>query len=101
SEPFLPFTSAKLKKILNIGAMELAWNDVEDNDELLPTNHHIGKGELLFAKIEDEEIQVQLGKLEATKSANEAENKKAEPQKETIQFDDFTKLDIRVGTIIE
>ena len=56
---------------------------------------------MLFAKIEDEEIQAQLEKLEATKLANEAENKTVEPQKETIQFDDFTKLDIRVGTIIE
>ncbi len=101
SEPFLPFTSAKLKKILNIGAMELAWNDVEDKDELLPPNHQIGKGDLLFAKIEDGEIQLQLDRLEATKSANEAENKKAEPQKETIEFEDFTKLDIRVGTIVE
>ena len=56
---------------------------------------------MLFAKIEDEEIQAQLDKLEATKVANEAENKKVEPQKETIQFEDFTKLDMRVGTILE
>jgi len=124
SEPFLPFTSEKLKKILNIGqyqeiattqknasrnddssvtssAVEMVWNDVEDKDELLPPNHQIGKGELLFAKIEDEEIQAQLNRLEATKLTNEAENKITEPQKETIEFDDFTKLDIRVGTIIE
>lgn len=124
SEPFLPFTSAKLKKILNIGqhqeiaatqknasrnndstvtssAVEMAWNDVEDKEELLPVNHQIGKGELLFAKIEDEEIQKQLDRLEATKITNEAENKITEPQKPTIEFDDFTKLDIRVGTIVE
>jgi len=56
---------------------------------------------LLFAKIEDNEIEAQLQKLEATKLANEAENKTVEPQKETIQFDDFTKLDMRVGTILE
>jgi methionyl-tRNA synthetase len=55
----------------------------------------------LFAKIEDAEIQAQLDKLAATKVANEAENKKAAPVKETIQFDDFTKLDMRVGTILE
>lgn len=101
SEPFLPFTSEKLKKILNIGANDLAWNDVEDKEELLYPNHQIGKGELLFAKIEDEEIQKQLDRLEATKLENISDNNVVEPQKETIEFDDFTKLDIRVGTIIE
>jgi methionyl-tRNA synthetase len=101
SEPFLPFTSEKLKKILNIGANELTWNDVEDKEELLPPNHQIGKGELLFAKIEDEEIQKQLDRLEATKLTNISENNVVEPQKDTIEFDDFTKLDIRVGTIVE
>jgi methionyl-tRNA synthetase len=101
SEPFLPFTSAKLKKIINLGSSDLHWNDVEDKDELLPPNHQIGKVELLFAKIEDEEIQAQLDRLEATKLTNEAENKITEPQKPTIEFDDFTKLDIRVGTIVE
>jgi methionyl-tRNA synthetase len=101
SEPFLPFTSAKLKKILHIESNTLLWSDVEDKEELLPPNHQIGKGELLFAKIEDSEIEAQLAKLEATKLENIAENKVAEPQKETIEFDDFTKLDIRVGTIIE
>ncbi|MDT8417005.1 MAG: methionine--tRNA ligase [Lutibacter sp.] len=101
SEPFLPFTSEKLKKILKISANDLAWNDIEDKDELLPLNHQIGKGELLFAKIEDEEIQKQLDRLEATKLENISYNNVVEPQKETIEFDDFTKLDIRVGTIIE
>lgn len=101
SEPFLPFTSEKLKKILNIGANDLAWKDVEEKEELLSPNHQIGKGELLFAKIEDEEIQKQLDRLEATKLENISDNNVVEPQKETIEFDDFTKLDIRVGTIIE
>ena len=101
SEPFLPFTSEKLKKILNIGTNELAWNDVEEKEELLHPNHQISKGELLFAKIEDSEIQIQLDRLEATKLANISENNVVEPQKETIEFDDFTKLDIRVGTIID
>jgi len=102
-EPFLPFTSTKLKNILNVtsSGVEMSWNDVSETTELIAPNHKIGQAELLFAKIEDEEIQVQLEKLEATKLANEAENKTAEPQKETIEFDDFTKLDIRVGTIIE
>jgi methionyl-tRNA synthetase len=76
-------------------------NDVEVKSELIAANHKIGKAELLFAKIEDKEIQAQLDKLEATKLANEAENKVVEPQKETIEFDDFTKLDMRVGTIVE
>jgi methionyl-tRNA synthetase len=103
AEPFLPFTSSKLKGILNItsSADEISWEDIAKTDELIAANHKIGQAELLFAKIEDEEIQAQLDKLEATKLVNEAENKIVEPQKETIQFDDFTKLDMRVGTILE
>jgi methionyl-tRNA synthetase len=77
------------------------WNDVATNSDLIPAGHQIGEAELLFAKIEDEEIQKQIDKLEATKTANTAENKKAEPQKELIQFDDFAKMDLRVGTILE
>jgi methionyl-tRNA synthetase len=100
SEPFLPFTSEKLKNILNIQG-ELTWNDIASKDVLLEANHQINKAELLFAKIEDKEIQAQLDKLEATKTANENANKTVEPQKETIEFDDFTKLDIRVGTILK
>jgi methionyl-tRNA synthetase len=100
SEPFLPFSSKKLHKILNI-PLTLQWSFVENSTELLPYHHKIGEAELLFSKIEDAEIQVQLSKLEATKNANEAENKQVPEQKETMQFDDFTKLDIRVGTILE
>ena len=69
--------------------------------ELLEPGHAIGKAELLFSKIEDEQIQKQLDKLEATKAANIADNKKAEPQKETATFEDFSKMDLRVGTIVE
>ena len=65
------------------------------------SGHQIGKAELLFDKIEDEDIQKQLDKLEASKKANEIANSTVELQKETIEFDDFTKLDIRVGTILE
>ncbi|WP_010227293.1 methionine--tRNA ligase [Gillisia marina] len=103
SEPFLPFTSEKLKSILNLSSVEgaLKWEDISINDTLIPVGHTIGKAELLFSKIEDEQIQQQLDKLEATKAANEAENKKAEPQKEESSFDDFTKMDLRVGTIVE
>ena len=100
SEPFLPFSATKLKNILNIGA-SLSWEDVTENTILLPATHQINKAELLFSKIEDKEIEAQVEKLAATKIANEQENKVTAPQKETIEFEDFTKLDIRVGTILE
>jgi methionyl-tRNA synthetase len=103
SEPFLPFTSAKLKTILNMdqGDKGITWNDVSSKEELLTATHQINKAELLFTKIEDEEIEVQLAKLQATKKSNENEHKTVLPQKETIGFDDFTKLDMRVGTILK
>ncbi|WP_108867864.1 methionine--tRNA ligase [Aquimarina aquimarini] len=103
SEPFLPFTSTKLKSILCHSTLDLetTWNEINSRDILLPANHKIGKAELLFSKIEDTEIQKQLDKLEATKKANEAENKTVTPQKDSATFEDFTKMDIRVGTIIE
>ncbi len=102
SEPFLPFTSDKLKKMLNIcDAIDYSWNDVSEKETLLPANHQIGTAELLFSKIEDKTVTIQLEKLAATKKANEEENKTVEPQKETIDFEDFTKLDMRVGTILE
>jgi len=99
-EPFLPFTSEKLKSILNTGKIEsLNWQAVGDQKTLLPSGHQINKPELLFDKIEDKDIQIQIDKLEATKKENEVEI--IEPQKEIIEFDDFTKLDIRIGTILE
>ena len=103
SEPFLPFTSDKLKNILSVtsSAVEMSWEDISTKNVLLPTGHQIGKAELLFSKIEDEAIQQQLDKLIASKKANEAANKTVEPQKDTITYDDFSKLDIRVGTILE
>ena len=103
SEPFLPFTSDKLKGILNISSGEVnnSWNAISTKKILMPTGHHIGKAELLFSKIEDDTIQAQLDKLIASKKANEAANRKVDPQKETITFEDFSKLDLRVGTIIE
>lgn len=103
SEPFLPFTSKKLKAILCHSALDAqsTWNDVTTRAILLPANHQIGKAELLFSKVEDETIQFQLEKLEASKKTNESAKKIVEPQKETITFEDFTKLDIRVGTILE
>ncbi|WP_417352820.1 methionine--tRNA ligase [Flavobacterium alkalisoli] len=101
SEPFLPFTAAKLKSMLNLADGELAWNDITLKEDLIKAGHQIGQAELLFAKIEDEEIQKQVEKLEATKTANNAANKTVEPQKETITFEDFAKMDIRTGTILE
>ncbi|AXG73878.1 methionine--tRNA ligase [Flavobacterium arcticum] len=100
SEPFLPFTSSKLKDILKLDG-GLQWGDVTSKEVLIAAEHTIGKAELLFAKIEDEAIQKQIDKLEATKTANAAENKKAEPQKELATFEDFSKMDIRTGTILE
>ncbi|WP_242120249.1 methionine--tRNA ligase [Aestuariivivens sediminicola] len=111
SEPFLPFTSEKLKKMLHLKPManegfdgndvQNSWNDITVKEALIRANHDIGKAELLFSKIEDETIQKQLDKLEASRKANEIANKKVEPQKEEITFEDFTKLDIRIGTILE
>ncbi|GAA4280096.1 methionine--tRNA ligase [Gaetbulibacter aestuarii] len=103
SEPFLPFTSAKLKEMLHFDALEKAldWQAISEQNTLLPAGHAIGKATLLFSKIEDKTIQEQLDKLEANKKANEAANKQATPQKDTISFEDFSKLDLRVGTILE
>ncbi|MEH6703938.1 MAG: methionine--tRNA ligase [Galbibacter orientalis] len=107
SEPFLPFTSNNLKKMLAFDTLNNipAWNDIAEKDVLLPAEHTVEKASLLFTKVEDEEIQKQLDRLEATKKANQAsiaeENATVEPQKDTITFDDFSKLDIRVGTILE
>jgi methionyl-tRNA synthetase len=97
-EPFLPFSAAKLQTMLNLS--DLKWADLGKTDLLTP-GHLINKPELLFAKIEDETIQIQLDKLEATKTANIVAAKTVEPAKENISFDDFTKMDIRIGTIVE
>lgn len=99
SEPFLPFTSTKLKGILQLDAM--SWENVALVDVLIAPKHQINKAELLFRKIEDKEMQVQLDKLAATKKANENANKEVVAQKDTMTFDDFSKLDMRVGTIVE
>lgn len=97
SEPFMPFTSAKLLKMLNKTGFN--WELIGSAD-LLETGHKLGKAELLFEKIEDATIEAQLAKLEATKQANIVANATIEPQKETIQFDDFSKMDIRVSKVI-
>jgi methionyl-tRNA synthetase len=105
SEPFLPFTTQKLLKTLhcNVSTVipNIGWDTISKSSELLKPGHQIGQGEILFAQIEDAEIQKQIDKLEATKTANKMESKTVEPQKPTASFEDFSKLDLRVGTIIE
>ena len=97
-EPFLPFSSKKLREMINMESFR--WEDL-GSTELLPAGKQLAKPSLLFEKIEDDVIQFQLDKLEATRKANLAANAKADPIKETISFDDFQKLDIRVGTVLE
>lgn len=95
-EPFLPFSSKKLRKLINMDTFD--WSQLGSTD-LLKANHHLAEPELLFEKIEDETIEFQLKKLEETKKANAAANYVAKPIKPTIDFADFEKLDIRVGHI--
>jgi methionyl-tRNA synthetase len=97
-DPFLPFSSEKLRKMLNMDTFE--WSEL-GKDNLLPVGHQLNKPELLFEKIEDATIEAQVQKLLDTKKANEEANYKANPIRPNIEFDDFTKLDIRVGTILE
>ncbi len=103
SEPFLPHTSNKLSKILRLKALaiELNWSNINKYAVLLPTDHYIEKAELLFSKIEDQQIEKQLAKLKQSKIDNDTASPKLVPQKEQITFDDFSKLDIRTGTILE
>ena len=95
-EPFLPFSSAKLREMLNI--KETDWAQL-GSTELLKPGHKLGTPALLFEKIEDDAINAQLQKLEDTKKANEAASYVAAPVKENVDFDTFEKLDIRVGHI--
>lgn len=95
-EPFLPFSSARLRKMINIDSFD--WNQLGSID-LLKAGHQLAEPELLFEKIEDETIQYQLNKLEEIKKANAAAEYKPNDIKPTVSFEDFEKLDIRVGTI--
>ena len=97
-EPFLPFSSKKLRAMINME--NFRWDDLGSN-ELLKPGKQLAEPSLLFQKIEDDVIQVQLDKLAATIRANEAANAKANPIKPVIAFEDFEKLDIRVGTVLE
>ncbi|WP_172917577.1 methionine--tRNA ligase [Capnocytophaga canis] len=104
SEPFLPFTAEKLCNMLNFNNLQTkpTWNSIEIDQHIIPANHTLGKSALLFEKIEDDAVEKQLARLEATKSANKAQVVgNIEPQKELISYEDFAKMDIRIGTILE
>lgn len=98
-EPFMPFSSEKLLNMFNVQKSD--WNTVETKTVLIETGHHINESSLLFSKIEDDVIEAQIQKLENTKQSNKKTNPNANPMKEEIQFDDFTKIDLRTATIIE
>ena len=97
-EPFLPFSSKKLRGMLNMP--DFNWDDL-GSTSLIKEGHQLEKPELLFEKIEDEAIEAQVAKLHAIKKANEAREAKPEPQKAFCDFENFEKLDIRVGTVEE
>ncbi len=109
SEPFLPFTAKKLQQMLRVNDIhpelistsvkESNWKAITNGQPLLSAGHTIGPASLLFTKIEDSQIEAQLKKLEASKAAN-AEPTAVDPQKATISFEDFAKMDLRTGTII-
>ena len=97
-EPFLPFSSAKLRQMLQFDSVR--WADF-GKTELLPAGHALGKTQLLFEQIDDATIEQQINKLQQTKAANAVQSQAVKAVKETVEFDDFLKLDIRVGTVVE
>jgi methionyl-tRNA synthetase len=103
SEPFLPHTSEKLSRMLRLNslAIDLNWSNIAKHKVLLPVDHYIEKAELLFSKIEDQQVQFQLDKLKQSKIDNNTAKVELTPQKKQITFDDFSKLDIRTGKIID
>lgn len=97
-EPFLPFSSEKLRSMINMP--NLKWDNLGQTD-LLAAGHELNKPELLFEKIEDEVVEAQIKKLEETKKANEAANYKAAPIRADVDIEQFSKMDLRVGTVLE
>ena len=97
TEPFLPQSAGRLKKFLNLG--EVAWDRAGEED-LVPAGHEIGTGELLFEKVADEEIEKQINKLLATKEQNENKTLNLLPLKDNINYEQFSAMDIRTGTIL-
>lgn len=98
-EPFMPFSSEKLLNMFNVEKKD--WNTIENQSVLIETGHKINESSLLFSKIEDDVIEAQIQKLENTKQNNKKTNPNANPMKEEITFDEFTKIDLRTATIIE
>ena len=96
-EPFLPFSSRKLRQMLNLDRFD--WNQLGQTDILKP-GHQLAEPELLFEKIEDDAIQAQLDRLERIRKENEMAQQQAEPVKPSVSFEDFEKLDIRVGRVL-
>ena len=99
SEPFMPFSSEKLLNMFNVSQID--WSELETEKILIETGHQINEASLLFSKIEDSTIDAQIEKLEKTKQNNAKTNPNANPMKEEITFDDFTKIDLRTATILE
>ncbi len=97
-EPFLPFSSERLRSMINMS--DLKWDNLGQTD-LLVAGHELNKPELLFEKIEDEVVEAQIKKLEETKKANEAANYKAAPIRTDVDIEEFSKMDLRVGTVLE
>ena len=98
-EPFLPFSSEKLLKMFAVD--KLNWQALEKENVLIPTGHRINEASLLFSKIEDDAIEAQIQKLENTKENNKKTNANAQPMKDAIVFEDFSKIDLRTATILE
>ncbi len=98
SDPFLPFASQKLRDFLNM--TDIDWSKT-GNGNLITSGHQLNKASLLFDKIEDEQVEKQIQKLLNTKMLNQLQNQSSEPQKDNISYEEFTKMDIRVGTILE
>ncbi|MBV8325334.1 methionine--tRNA ligase [Chryseobacterium sp.] len=98
-EPFMPFSSEKLLNMFNVE--KKSWETIENQSVLIETGHKINESSLLFSKIEDDVIEAQIQKLEDTKQNNKKTNPNANPMKEEITFDDFTKIDLRTATITE
>ena len=103
SEPFLPFTAKKLRDMLKLdpAGSSRAWDSLATDEILLREGHQIGEIELLFRKIEDAEIQAQLDKLANTKKANQMKATSVAPQKDPVSYEDFSKMDLRIGTVLQ
>ncbi|MBQ0148382.1 MAG: methionine--tRNA ligase, partial [Flavobacteriaceae bacterium] len=99
AEPFLPFASEKILNMMKVDKID--WNTLESTNEFVAEGHQLGTSELIFSKIEDDAVEAQINKLQERKTKNNMTNPNAEPQKELISFDDFQKMDIRIGTILE